>query len=121
MDSYLIFKIAVVLIAVDALYIMFIQNAFSSMIKSIQNSPMKLRWEGAILCYAALVTLMYKFVIEPGKTTSDAFLLGGCVYAVYDATNYATITKWNPMIATMDTIWGATLFAITQWIVTRYL
>lgn len=119
MDIYLIFKIALVLIAVDAVYIMMIQNAFGAMIKSIQNSPMKLKWEGAILCYAALVTLMYKFIIEPGKSTMDAFILGGCVYGVYDATNYATITNWNPTIAIMDTLWGATLFAITQWIVTH--
>lgn len=117
LDYYMIVKIALIMVAVDAMYIFMIKDVFSAMIKSIQTSPMQLKWSGAVICYAALVTLMYKFIIEPGKTTMDAFLLGGCVYAVYDATNYATIAKWDPMIACMDTLWGATLFAITHWIV----
>jgi uncharacterized membrane protein len=118
MDTYLILKTALILVSVDAIYITMIQTAFGKMIKSIQNEPMKLKWGGAIACYAALVTLMYKFIIVPGKSTMDAFIMGGCVYAVYDATNYATLAKWDPMIAIMDTLWGGTLFAITQRLVT---
>jgi len=109
-----ILKIVIVLVAFDTLYVYNVSKKFSNMVQNIQKSPMQLRWEGVVLSYTALVTLMYWFIIRPRRSIIDAFLLGLCVYGVYDATNYATIHNWESKTAIIDTVWGGTLFALVR-------
>ena len=110
-------KIAIVMIAFDALYLYNISKKFNNMMQNIQTSPVTIRWVGVVLVYVALVTLMYWFIVRPRKSVLEAFVLGLCVYGVYDATNYATIRKWEHKIALMDTLWGGTLFALVRMVV----
>lgn len=82
--------------------------------QNIQTSPVTIRWGGVVLTYVALVALMYWFIIRPRRSIAEAFLLGVCVYGVYDGTNYATIRKWQADFAWMDTLWGGSLFALVR-------
>jgi len=41
-------------------------------------------------------------------------LLGFFSFAVYDLTNWATLSHWSPMIVLADTLWGAVLFGTTR-------
>jgi uncharacterized membrane protein len=101
------------LIALDAIYIGAQYKYLSKMYSGIQNSPLKINFVGAIICYIALTFLLYYFILSKKRKIIDAFLLGIAVYAVYESTNYATFTKWPIYMLVVDTLWGGILFAIT--------
>ena len=101
------------LIALDAIYIGAQYKYLSKMYSGIQNSPLKLNIIGAVICYIALTFLLYYFILSKKKKILDAFLLGLCVYGVYETTNYATLTNWPIYMLIVDTLWGGLLFAIT--------
>jgi uncharacterized membrane protein len=114
-----IFVIAVVLLILDIFYINYviIPSGFSKMIENIQGSPIRLNIVGALLSYLAIILGLYYFIISRQGTILDAFILGLVMYGVYDATNIATIKKWDPTVSIIDTLWGATLFSLTTMIV----
>ena len=83
-----------------------------AMVKKIQGgSPMILRWEAAPPVYIALAYLLLQ-----ASSTLHAFLIGVCTYAVYDFTNYTTLTNYDPMFAIADSLWGGTLFVIVRFV-----
>ena len=108
--------LTVLLIAIDAVYLNLTMKMFSEQIIKIQRVVMIFKPEGAIICYLALVLGLYYFIIQPKRPPFDAFLFGLVIYAVYDSTNYATLKKWSPYLATMDTLWGGTLFYLTTYL-----
>jgi uncharacterized membrane protein len=101
------------LIALDAVYIGSQYKYLSKMYGGIQKSPLKLNFVGAVLCYIALTFLLYYFILSKKRKILDAFLLGVCVYGVYETTNYATLSKWPIYMVIVDSLWGGILFAIT--------
>ena len=60
---------------------------------------------------------LYYFIVKDKKPVLDAFLLGLLVYGVYDLTNLGTLTNWTIKMTIMDSLWGASLFAITTYVV----
>ena len=85
-------KTIVFTLLIDAIYLYFIGGPeFLSMVKKIQNTdkPQKIRYIGAIFAYIFVVIIIYNFIIKENKKPNDAFILGLCVYGVFDATNYA--------------------------------
>jgi len=111
------FLTTVFLLALDGIYITLNQNFFESNISRIQHAPLKVNYLGLILCYFALITGLYYFIIRLNRSPLDAFLLGVFVYGVYETTNYATFQKWKQELVIMDTIWGGVLFALTTFLV----
>lgn len=101
------------LLALDAVYIGAQYKYLSKMYAGIQNSPLKINFIGAILCYITLTFLLYYFILSKKGKIVDAFLLGVAVYAVYETTNYATFKNWPIYMLIVDTLWGGVLFAIT--------
>ena len=101
------------LLVLDAIYIGSQYKYLSKMYSGIQNSPLKINFVGAALCYIVLTFLLYYFILSKKRKILDAFLLGLAVYAVYETTNYATFTKWPIYMLVVDTLWGGVLFAIT--------
>ena len=109
--------ILVLLLAFDAIYLQFIYGGFSKMIHDIQGSAMKLRWEGAVVCYLVLTGLLYYFIVREGRPAFDAALLGFGTYAVYESTSYALLKDWNMQIAVIDSLWGGALFYLVTSVV----
>lgn len=105
-----LFIILVSLLALDAVYLSTIYTMFGQMIQGIQGSAMTLNPLGAVLCYAALTFGLYYFIIREKRSPLDAGLLGLVIYAVYETTSLATLKKWDPMVALMDSVWGFALF-----------
>jgi len=101
------------LLLLDALYIGLQYGYLKKVYKNVQKSPLKINFIGAALCYAFLVFLLYYFILSKKKKILDAFLLGVCVYGVYETTNYATLINWPIYMLVADTLWGGVLFAIT--------
>ena len=116
MCDYLQLISAILLITIDSIYLKMITPFFSAQIRKVQQTPIKINYVGAVLSYLFLVTGLNYFIIKPNKPVSDAFLLGIVIYGVYEATNYALLTKWNISTVIIDTLWGGILFAITTYI-----
>jgi uncharacterized membrane protein len=112
---------AVVLLSLDFIYLYSASGFFQSMIQSIQcGKKMELRLIGGVLTYICLVALLNVFIFNDNRGVKDAFLMGICVYGVYETTNYAILDKWLETSVVIDTLWGGILFAGTTYIMQKY-
>jgi uncharacterized membrane protein len=115
-------KTILILPIIDFIYLNLISSYFQQQIRDVQGSDSNFRIIPAILCYIALVIVLYMFVINTDASKEDkilkAFILGLCVYAVYEMTNYALLDKWRVKTVVIDTLWGGVLFALTTFLVT---
>lgn len=101
------------LVAIDFVYLSMIKGHFARQIAAVQGSPMVLNVFGAVVTYVFLIFGLNYFIIRPGRSAWDAFLLGLVVYGVYDFTNLALLAKWQLFTAVTDTLWGGALFYLT--------
>ncbi len=103
-----ILALSAIILIVDLPWLLAIQPYTSAMIRSIQKgTDAVFRYEGALVVYLAL-----GYLATLPESTMEAFLLGLCVYAVYDFTNYATLAKYQLGFGILDSLWGGVLFAI---------
>ena len=110
MNSLLKFiSIAGLIAAMDVPWLMISSTFVASMVQKIQGKELRLRMAPAFVVYFALAYL----ALIP-KTTVEAFLLGLCVYAVYDFTNLATLANYDWRFAVADSLWGGILFAVVH-------
>ncbi len=110
------------MLALDGLYLSNIGGPlFAKMVKGIQKEEMKLNVFGAIGSYILLILILYKFIILERKSPTDAFILGLCVYGVFDFTNIAIFKNYQLIPAIVDTVWGGVLFYIVTWITYKLL
>ena len=109
--------IATILVAVDSIYLYIIKDYFQNQIQIIQQTPVKINYLGAAICYFFLAIGLNYFIIQPKKTMWEAFLLGLVIYGVYESTNYALFSKWAFTTVAIDTLWGGALFAISTYII----
>jgi uncharacterized membrane protein len=93
---------------------------FEKQVQDVQGSPLKINFLGAALCYLFLIIGINYFIIKPKKSVQDAFLLGLVIYGVYETTNYAIFKNWSILTLFIDTLWGASLFALTTYIVSLF-
>ena len=77
------------------------------MIRDIQGSALSLKFVPALIVYLAL-----GYLATIPSSYAEAFGMGFATYAVYDFTNYTTITKYQLPFAVADSLWGGTLAAI---------
>jgi uncharacterized membrane protein len=104
--------LALLFIVCDAPWLL-LNSAWShQMFKAVQGgTPLQFRLEAAIPVYLALA-----YLVQLAHSTTEAFILGVCVYAVYDFTNYATLAKYELSFAIADSLWGGALFSIVRYI-----
>jgi uncharacterized membrane protein len=85
---------------------------FDKMVKKIQKDDMKINIYGAIGAYILMILAIYKFIVMERKPPMDAFILGLCIYGVFDFTNYAIFKNYSMMIGLLDMLWGGVLYYI---------
>jgi uncharacterized membrane protein len=119
MFDFYILIIAIVLLSLDYIYLSLMSNYFQNQVKKVQGSPLKMNLVGVVLCYILLIIGLYYFIIKPNKSVSDAFLFGLVIYGVYETTTLGLFTNWSILTVIMDTLWGASLFAITTFIINK--
>ena len=116
---------AVVLLVLDSVYLNLSNNFFQNLVKQIQNSKLKFKVLGAVICYILLVFGLYYFILKNHKnirkSVIDAFVLGIIIYGVFEATNYAIFDKWNLTALVMDTVWGGIVLSLTAYIVLKFI
>lgn len=108
---------AIIFISLDSIYLNLMKGYFEKQVKSVQGSEIKMNFLGAALCYLLLITGLNYFIIKQKKSPQEAFLLGLVIYGVYETTNYAIFKNWSILTLIIDTLWGATLFGLTTYLV----
>ena len=105
----------VIFIAIDALWLGVVaRGLYMSRIGDLLlQQP---RWAFAIVFYLLYVVGLTYFAIAAGIDASDwkvaalnGALFGFFCYLTYDATNLAVLRGYDPLIATIDTLWGTFL------------
>ena len=117
MFDFLMLLSAIIMISIDFVYLNVMKGFFDKQVQHVQNSPLKINYLGAALCYLFLIVGINYFIIKPKKSVSDAFLLGIVIYGVYETTSYALLKDWSIFTVFIDTLWGGLLFASTTYIV----
>ena len=104
-----LFIILVLVLAFDSLYIGLQMSYFTKLYKTIQGKPLKIKPFGAIMCYIIIVFLI-NYMISHKKSSLESFVLGICVYGIYDSTSYALLADYPLQLLFTDTLWGGILF-----------
>lgn len=104
---------AITLVVLDSVYLNLIKDYFGKQIKAVQGSEVKVNYAGAAVTYIFLIFAINYFIIQKHRPPRDAALLGLCIYAVYELTNYALFTNWSLLTVFIDTLWGSFLFYLT--------
>ena len=94
-------------------------NMVIQMLNKIQGEETKAKALGVALSYLVIIFEIYYFVIRPRLSLFDAFLLGFASFGIYDFTNCALLNNCSLKIALMDSIWGGTMFLLTNLIVSK--
>jgi len=110
---------AIIFVTLDYLYLGLIRDYFEKQVISVQGSPLKINFLGAIICYIFLIFGLNYFIIKPNRSTKDAFLFGLIIYAVFETTNLALFKNWSWITVIIDSLWGGILFALTTAIVSK--
>ena len=130
--------VAVIVLALDAVFLTLSKDLFARQVMLVQGTAMKVNILSAAVCYILIVVGLYYFVLRhiivPNATSATAsiqtmrigdgmkaaFFLGILVYGVYETTTLAILRNWSPMTALIDTTWGGTLFALSAYIFYKY-
>ena len=116
---YKLLLTAIVFVIIDCIFLTMMKPYFENQVKIVQGSSLKVNITATLLCYVFLIFGIYYFIIQPNKSVQDAFLFGIVVYAVYETTSRALLTKWKWSTVFIDTLWGGILFALTAWIMKK--
>ena len=104
---FTVITLAVAALVLDLPWLMISSQWSGDMIRDIQGSALVINPIPAIVVYLAL-----GFLATIPTTPAESFGLGAATYAVYDFTNLATLKKYQPLFAVVDTFWGGVLFTL---------
>lgn len=110
-----------IMIILDYFYLSITSNFYKNLIENIQKEKFEIKIFSTILVYIVLLFTVYFFVIKDKKSPLYAFLLGFCIYAIYELTNYSIFKKWTLKAVLLDTFWGGILFFLTTIITYKLL
>ena len=99
----------------DGLFVWINQIHFQNQVINVQRVILQPNYKAIIMTYVLLLSGICYFVIRSHRPVTEAFLLGGLIYGVFEFTTMSIFKKWELKTALMDTLWGAVLFAgVTQ-------
>jgi len=106
----------ILLLILDGLFLYKMRDHFQKQVKAVQNKKITMKIIPAFLCYIAIISLLYYFIILPQRSCLDAFWLGIGVYLVFETTNMSLFEKWTWSTVFIDSLWGGVLFAATTFL-----
>jgi len=110
------------MLIIDGIYLSQIGGSlFIPMIEKIQKEKFEINYNATIFCYILLNIALYKFIIIERRHPINAFILGFCIYGVFDSTNYAIFNNYELVPSIIDSIWGGCLFYIVTMIIYKML
>jgi uncharacterized membrane protein len=109
-NPYSIIPLALLFIVCDLPWLYVSRKWAQKMIEKVQGgAPLRVRWEGVPIVYAALAVL-----IQSARSTAEAGVIGLAAYSIYDFTNYSTLANYDLQFAIADSLWGGVLFMIVR-------
>ena len=106
----------IILLLLDGIFVNFYMREYEDQIALVQRVVMQVNPIGAFLSYFILIFGLNFFIIDKNRSVLEAFIFGLVTYGVYDATNYATLKRWDPYLAMIDTLWGGILMSSTTYL-----
>lgn len=127
MQTIKIFFSSVVVLAIfDLLWVGVIANSFYNkhlhdILRLGSTGNIQARLIPVIFIYIAMASLLTFFVLLPGGGFVKGAFLGLLVYAFYNFTNLALLREYSLTVTIVDTIWGAFMFGISSFIISKFL
>ncbi len=96
---------------------------YSTLVEKVQKHKLALNIPAGVVAYV-FVALAFIVIVVPKLESNrvtvtsltmaclDGALIGLSIYGIYNATNMAIFSHYDPIVAIMDTLWGTVLFAI---------
>lgn len=112
---------AILLLAIDSIYLTTVSGYFNQQVKIIQGSRIDMNYTSAALCYGFLLYGWYYFIHAKKASILDAFILGSIIYGIFETTNKAIFKKWSWMSVAIDTLWGGILYALFTYISRKFM
>jgi uncharacterized membrane protein len=113
-------KSSLIFFLLDGIFIYLMKDKFNNQIIKIQGSPMKPDILASILTYIFLLLALNYFILNQNKKPTDAFILGLCIYGIYEFTSKALLKDWPLDTAIIDTLWGGILFGSTTYLFNKF-
>lgn len=99
------------LLVLDFMWLGFyMASEYGVLVKNIQGSKMNINVLSAIGAYTLMIVLLVNVVLKYNLSYLDTFILGFCVYGVYDLTCGAIFKNWDFKLALLDMIWGGVVY-----------
>jgi len=120
MGNKLLYDLIIIFISgliLDCIYFYIFNERLSKSIIHVQKSKVKINYGYALLFYIIFTFIIYFFIIRENKPIYYAFILGFCIYGVYDTTTKAIFNNWDSSLVIIDTLWGGILFSLVSMIV----
>ena len=101
---------AVTIGVLDAAWLTFRNQYHKALFSDIQKSPLTIRWFPAVLIYILIPVTIFLTAVKHAKSFQEAAYRGAMtgliLYAFYDLTNYATLTRYTLEMTLTDIAWG---------------
>lgn len=112
-----VFVATISLLVLDLLWLSFyMADKYEVMVKQIQGSTMNVNFKSAIGAYLLMIVVLINIIIKYNLSYFDTFILGFCLYGVYDLTCGAIFNKWNFQLAFADMLWGGIVYTTALYI-----
>ena len=126
---YKILCISILALLLDIPYLIYTKDTFMDMIYRVQGGQsFNFRFIYLIPIYILIGIVIYYYVFSGLKVDKEyntneliirAFLIGVCIYGIYNLTNYTLLTNWDFNFIFQDTLWGGILFTLTSLIANK--
>lgn len=108
----IVYTIAI-LVLLDISYFSLHIVDYDKTVSNIQGSKIS----GNIIGLMAYIVMAY-CIVYIAKTPQESAILGFVIYSIFNLTNMYMFTNWDFYTATMDTLWGVSLFYLTKSLLT---
>ena len=108
---------SVTFLVLDILWLkVFMGPKYAQLIPKIQGSQIQLNAYSAMGAYVLMLVTLVNIVIKYKLSYLDTFILGFCLYGVYDLTCGAIFKNWDFQLALIDMVWGGLVYVMAIYV-----
>ena len=90
---------ALIMFFLDFIYLSSTANFYKNLIKNIQKENFKIKLVPTVFCYIFLIFSLYYFILKNKRSVFDAFILGFCIYGIFELTNNPVVITSKPVVS----------------------
>ena len=119
-----IILVSIIILVIDLYWLsLFLGKYFGNMVLQIHGEDMVIDKYKAAVAYSFMVLSFYYFIVLKNNRNMylDSFLLGLCIYGIFEFTSGAIFKKWKILPLVVDTLWGGVLYLLTYSVFTMII